>query len=98
MASFQQVLKTLVVFLIPAYLTLAAVTTTTQEDDQAWLRYWVVISIFSLVELPLDKLNFIPCYNTIKLVFVLWCLLPGPASGSNIIFQLVRTLYVSYKL
>ena len=76
---------------IPAYLDLAAGTNTTQEDDQSWLSYWVVISTFSLVELPLDKLNFLPCYNTIKLVFVLWCLLPGPASGNNIIFQMVRT-------
>jgi receptor expression-enhancing protein 5/6 len=90
MASFHQVLKTLVVFLIPAYFTLAAVTTTTQEDDQAWLRYWVVISIFSLVELPMDNLNFLPCYNCVKLIFVLWCLLPGLFSGSNIIFQMVR--------
>ena len=89
MASICQVLRTVVVFMIPAYFTLAAVTTSTQEDDQAWLRYWVVISLFSLLELPLDKLNFMPCYNTIKLMFVLWCLMPGPVSGSNIIFQLV---------
>ena len=92
MACVKQVLKTLVLFLIPAYLTMAAVTTTSQEDDQSWLRYWVVISLFSLLELPLDKLNFLPGYTIIKLVFMLWCLLPGPLSGSNVIFQMVKKL------
>eukprot|EP00092_Neocalanus_flemingeri_P059914 GFUD01071762.1.p1 GENE.GFUD01071762.1~~GFUD01071762.1.p1 ORF type:complete len:167 (-),score=29.82 GFUD01071762.1:25-525(-) len=93
MASFTQVLKTFMLFLIPAYLTMAAVSTPSQEDDQSWLRYWVVISLFSLMELPLDNLDFLPGYNITKLVFGMWCLLPGPLSGSNVIFQMIHPLF-----
>ena len=89
MASPYLVLRTVMVFLIPAYFTLAALTTNTQEDDQSWLRYWVVISIISLLELVLDNLSFLPCYTMMKVLLLLWCLLPGPASGSNIIFSMV---------
>ena len=77
-------------FIYSANSSLKAVMSEEREDALTWLRYWVVISIFSLVELPLDNLNFLPCYNCVKLIFVLWCLLPGLFSGSNIIFQMVR--------
>ena len=83
-------LRTVVIFLVPAYLTMTSLSTPDKEDDLHWMRYWVVISIFSLLEIPLDSLNFLPGYSTLKLVFIIWCLMPGECSGSQIIFEKVR--------
>ena len=84
-------MNTVLVFLVPAYLTMVSLTTSDKEDDQAWMRYWVVISIFSMLELPLDSLSVFPFYNTVKLVVILWCLTPGHYSGSEVIFRQVHT-------
>ena len=81
--------KTVMMFLMPAILTMVSLTTQDKEDDQAWMKYWVVISIFSVLELPLESLSVLPFYNTVKLSFILWCLTPGHFSGSELIFGLV---------
>ena len=90
MATVNQVLKTVVVFLVPALLTISSVHKHSPDDDKSWLRYWVVISLLSLLEIPLDRLNFMPGYSRIKMMLVGWCLIPGPLSGSNVIFKIVR--------
>ena len=89
MATVKQVLKTLIVFLVPALLTIESVDTSSLDDDKSWLRYWVVISILYILELPMDKLEFLPGYTMAKMMLVGWCLLPGPFSGTNIIFKIV---------
>ena len=89
MMSSLDTLKTVVIFLVPAYLTMTAISTTDKEDDLSWMRYWVVISIFSLLELPLDSLKFLPYYTMAKLAFILWLLMPGQTSGSKLIFDQV---------
>ena len=91
MSHFHMV-RALVMFLVPAFLTMVSLTTPDKEDDQAWLRYWVIISLFSVLELFLDKLSFLPFYSTMKVGFVLWCLLPSPLSGTDVIFNMVTTL------
>ena len=87
-----QTLKTIVIFLLPAYLTMVALSTPGKEDDESWMRYWVVISIFSLLEIPLDSLSVIPGYSTVKMMFIFWCLSPGHFSGSELIFGQVQVL------
>ena len=57
-----------------------------QTSLQGWLRYWVVVSCAAIPEIILDKFKLIPHYNIIKTIFICWCLLPGPLSGSEIIF------------
>ena len=86
-------LKTVIIFLVPAYLTMVSLSTPDKEDDLSWMRYWVAISIFSLLEIPLDSLNVLPGYSTVKLVFILWCLVPGPCGGSELLFQQVWVLH-----
>ena len=82
--------RLLVVVLLPTWLTLVALGTPDTEDDLSWLQFWVVISLFHLLEPPLDLLHFIPFYNFIKMAFVLWCLAPGNISGSHVVFKAVR--------
>ena len=99
MAAIHHVLRKLVCFLAPAYWSMSALVSASREDDLSWLRYWVVIALASVPELVLDKLNFLPHYNILKYGFIGWCLVPGPLSGSEIIFQQVaiqrNKLYIS---
>ena len=96
MAAVKQVLKIFIVFLIPALLTIESVETSNLDDDKSWLRYWVVISILSILEMPVDKMQFLPGYTMAKMVLVGWCLLPGPFSGTNIIFKNVSYFCYDY--
>ena len=96
MAAVKQVLKIFIVFLIPSLLTIESVETSNLDDDKSWLRYWVVISILSILEMPVDKMQFLPGYTMAKMVLVGWCLLPGPFSGTNIIFKIVSFFLQAY--
>ena len=73
-------------------------STPDKEDDQAWLRYWVIISIFYLAEYLLDLLHFLPFYHVFKISFIIWCLLPDPLSGSKILFELVKVVLTVFFL
>jgi len=70
--------------ILPAYLTMAALSTPGPQDDVAWLRYWVAVAAVSLLELflpsRLSRLG--PLLHT-------WCLLPGSVGGTRILFALV---------
>ena len=83
-------LRALLMFLLPSYLTLVAITTNQTEDDVSWLMFWVIMSIFNILEPLLDRLSFLPFYPGLKLMVLAWCLLPGSLSGSEILFKLVR--------
>ena len=76
--------------ILPTYLTLVAITSTQTEDDLSWLKFWVIMAIFHILEPLLDRLIFLPFYPGIKLVLLAWCFLPGSLSGSEILFKLVR--------
>ena len=76
-------------FLLPAYLTMRAITTNSPEDDLSWLRFWVIMSMFYMIEKPLDSLNLQWFYPLVKLMLVSWFLLPTGLSGSEILFRLV---------
>ena len=56
----------------------------------SWLRYWIVISVFSLPSIILDYLNLGHQFTLMKTCFIVWCLLPPPLSGSELIFYQVR--------
>ena len=46
--------RTLVGVVYPAFMSLKSVLHGSPESAGAWLRYWVVLGVFSLVELLLD--------------------------------------------
>jgi len=93
MASLHHILRKLVCFLAPAYWSMSALVTVSREDDLSWLRYWVVIALASVPELVLDKLNILPHYNVLKYSFIGWCLIPGPLSGSEILFKQIYPIF-----
>ena len=86
MASHLLTGKVLLCFLLPAIISLNATAAGDQEESMSWLRYWVVVSSAAIPEIILAKLQIIPHHDLLKTLFVCWCLLPGPFSGSELIF------------
>ena len=61
----------------------------------AWLRYWVVMSSFSILELVLDLMvSWVPGYLIAKCVFLVWCMAPIQNNGSNILFNMVSIINI----
>lgn len=90
MAAQQLVIRAGVGFLYPAYKSLHAIMSEDREASLAWMRYWVVLAAFSLLETLLDPLlDFLPGYLLSKCIFLVWCMAPSSKSGSNLVFTQV---------
>merc|ERR1712079_578836 len=77
--------------------SLQAVLSGTPHQSVAWLRYWVVLGVFSLLELVFDPLinpvSFsFPTYLVVKCSFLVWCMLPVKWNGTDILFNQVNEL------
>jgi len=73
-------------FIYPAYISIKAIESATKEDDTKWLTYWVVYSLFVVVESLTDiLLSWIPLYFLLKCVFLLFCMAPIKKNGSVLI-------------
>jgi len=88
-----QLLTNVAGFAIPAYYSLGALFTASKADDTQWLTYWVVFSLFTVIESLISVVYWFPFYYTFKFVFLLWLSLPA-FRGADIIFRsfLVPTL------
>merc|ERR1711971_227928 len=89
--------RTLVGVVYPAFMSLKSVLHGSPESAGAWLRYWVVLGVFSLVELLLDPvinpLSYsFPTYLVVKCLFLVWCMLPVSWNGSDLLFNQVDEL------
>ena len=90
--------RTLVGVAYPAFASLKAVLSDSPESSVAWLRYWVVLGVFSVVELLLDPLinplvYSFPTYLVLKCLFLVWCMAPVEWNGSDIIFNQVSNIF-----
>merc|ERR1712061_710359 len=86
--------RTLVGVVYPAFMSLKSVLHGSPETATAWMRYWVVLGVFSLVELLLDPvinpLSYsFPTYLVVKCLFLVWCMLPVSWNGSDLLFNQV---------
>lgn len=66
-------------------------------------RYWVVLGVFSLVELLLDLVinplpYSFPTYLILKCAFLAWCMAPVEWNGSDVIFNNVSICSVTILL
>jgi receptor expression-enhancing protein 5/6 len=84
----------LVGFVYPAYESFKAIEHFKSEREDApvlmrtWLTYWIVYSLFSVVEVFVDYiLYWIPLYYLVKLVFLVW-LFPRQG-GADVIYKLI---------
>merc|ERR1712226_1273790 len=92
MDLFTLIPRTIIGVTYPAFASLKAVLSDSPENCGAWLRYWVVLGVFSLVELMLDLVinplpYSFPSYLIIKLAFLAWCMAPVEWNGSDVIFN-----------
>jgi len=70
-------LTNLVGVIYPIGASMRAIKTKGKDDDTQWLTYWVVYGIFSIPEYFYDPLvTILPFYFPLKLIFILWLLLP----------------------
>eukprot|EP01117_Protostelium_nocturnum_P017654 TRINITY_DN721_c0_g1_i1.p1 TRINITY_DN721_c0_g1~~TRINITY_DN721_c0_g1_i1.p1 ORF type:complete len:157 (+),score=46.58 TRINITY_DN721_c0_g1_i1:78-548(+) len=73
----------------PVYASFKAIESPATNDDTQWLTYWVVFSVFTLLESFFDRIAFwLPFYYEFKLILLIALQLPQ--------FKLAATLYESY--
>ncbi|XP_041360285.1 receptor expression-enhancing protein 5-like [Gigantopelta aegis] len=90
-----QLLCNFIGFVYPAYASVKAIETREKADDTKWLTYWVIYSVFTLLELFADVILFwIPFYWLFKCVFLLWCVSPIAYNGSSVLYSCVIKPFV----
>ncbi|KAI9340496.1 TB2/DP1, HVA22 family-domain-containing protein [Obelidium mucronatum] len=73
----------------PVVMSLRAAESCKKEDVQAWLSYWIIVSLMTLVEYGGSTiLNLLPFYYFFKMVFILWLIIPY-FRGSLVLYNLV---------
>ena len=86
--------RTLLGVFYPGFASLRAVLLENPESAVAWMKYWVVLGVFSVIELLIDLvLNPLPysfpAYLICKCTFLVWCMAPIEMNGSHVIFNFV---------
>jgi receptor expression-enhancing protein 5/6 len=67
----------LIGFAYPAFKSFQAIETKIKGDIVQWQVYWIIFSMFQLIEVFQDILVYwIPFYFAFKLAFLLWLMLP----------------------
>jgi len=92
-----QLLCNFIGFLYPAYKSIKALESSGKADDTQWLMYWVVFSLFSVLEFFSDTLvGWVPFYWLIKCAFLLWCM--SPLEGSSVIYhRVIRPYFLKHE-
>merc|ERR1711998_329329 len=74
-------------FVYPSYASYKALGSNTPDASAQWLTYWVVFSLFTVVEYVADWLiSWIPMYYLAKLAFILWLQMPQ-TKGATLIYR-----------
>ena len=85
--SFSNVLVQIVGVIYPVFKSIKALETRRTDDDQQWLTYWCLFSLFQLADsLACCLLHYIPFYKLIKLLILIW--LQNPlTNGAQVIYE-----------
>ena len=66
--------------------------------QQHWLTYWIVFSLFALIESLTDFfLYWIPLYHLVKVCFLVWCFWPSTRGAEVIYLRVVEPMLVRYE-
>ena len=88
-------LCSLVGFVYPAFKSLETLESKKRRGNVQWLVYWILYSIFSIIEVFVDYLLYIiPFYYAFKLAFLLWAMLPQ-TKGATLIYDSFLKDYVN---
>ena len=81
---------TLVGCLYPGYMSVKAVLSKDTDDDQRWLKYWVLLAALLVVSLVGDcLLCWLPGYCLAKAGLLIWCQAARQDNGSVVLFNSV---------
>lgn len=73
-------------FIYPAYASYKALESKSPHAAAQWLTYWVVFSLFTVLEYFADWLiSWLPFYYLLKLAFILWLQLPQ-TQGATVLY------------
>jgi len=87
-------LITMIISIYPGYMSIKAILSKDTEDDQRWLKYWIISAVFMIVQMPCDWiLGWAPGFSLVKIAFLLWCMAPLQENGSVMLFKLVVLPY-----
>merc|ERR1719379_2941298 len=84
----------LVGFVYPAYESFKALEPDNEKREnprmmRTWLTYWIVYSLFSVVEVFVDYiLYWVPLYYLLKLVFLVWLMIPK-LGGAELVYKVL---------
>ena len=74
-------------YVYPMYESVKALRTPGLDDDKYWLTYWIVYGFFSAIDSQLALiLKYIPCYQVLKLLFIIFLINPT-MQGKQIIYE-----------
>ncbi|CAL1277474.1 unnamed protein product [Larinioides sclopetarius] len=84
------------VVLYPAYQSFKCLEEENKENAFKWIKYWIVFSAFHAAEHFGDRFIFwLPGYQILKFVFLVWCFAPVPNNGSIILYDsYIRPLFL----
>ena len=86
--------KIFVVFLLPAVMSINSITAWNNEESQSWLKYWVVISFLTPLDIITNKWRG-KITEILKIIFIIWCLAPIEHNGTVIVYN--KIVYPVYK-
>lgn len=84
-------------FIYPMYMSIKAIESEEKADDSQWLTYWLIFTLFKIVEGVADFiLSTIPFYFIIKGGFLVWCYYPTTQGAKVIYNNVVKTILVPH--
>lgn len=77
--------------LYPAYASFKAIRTKNVKEYVKWMMYWIVFALFGAIETFTDVLlSWLPFYYEVKILFVIWLLLPVTKGSSHLYKRFVH--------
>jgi hypothetical protein len=78
----------------PLFQSYRAVSYSSHTDQESWIMYWIVITVFFMIEFVADIfLQSVPLYSLVKLLTVMWLALP-PFFGASLLYRHMIHNYV----
>ncbi|KAK3734822.1 hypothetical protein QZH41_001013 [Actinostola sp. cb2023] len=81
--------------LLPMCASINAIENPAFESDTKWLMYWVIFSCVNFLQM---FISWMPSYNILKFLFLVWCMAPGRFNGSGFMyFKVVRPFFLKHR-
>ncbi|XP_024970909.1 HVA22-like protein e [Cynara cardunculus var. scolymus] len=91
MSGLHQLAGPVTMLLYPLYASVVAIESSSKQDDQQWLSYWILYSFLTLMEMLLAPLlEWVPIWYDVKLIAVAWLVLPQFRGAAFIYDKFVR--------